>query len=233
MHWIPRRTLFESPSSQDIAYGLTMQRIGDVDGDTLDDFVLAAPPIATGQGYLEVRSCLDGALLNRFEPSTPSQAAVFARAVTAVGDLDGDLCSDLVIGQPRLSHTMPGSIEARSGRTGAVLWHIDGDRPSFGVALASMGDLDGDGKAEVVVGVPPMSLQEGGHAEIRSGNDGHEHRAAKTGELAEVEVLEHQETPGRRDREKDARHGARAGEGLGEAHGARGIRQREIGRAHV
>ena len=60
----------------------------------------------------------------------------------------------------------------------------------------------------------------------RAGDDGDEHQSAKTGELAEVEILNHHETPGGGDSQQQTGHGAGAGKGFCETHRAIGIDER-------
>jgi FG-GAP repeat len=93
----------------------------------------------------------------------------FGRAVTGVGDLNGDAILDIAVGAPGdddggtdrgavwvLFLNQDGTvrneakISANEGNFGGKL--DDGDR--FGTALAVLGDLDGDGNADLAVGAP-------------------------------------------------------------------------------
>ena len=92
----------------------------------------------------------------------------FGHAVTGIGDLDGDGVLDLAVGAPDdddggnnrgavwiLFLERTGQVRAQakisSTQGGLPAPLRNGDR--FGAALASLGDLDGDGRAELAVGV--------------------------------------------------------------------------------
>lgn len=155
-------------------YGNQIERVGDVDGDTLEDLCITAPPQGTvGGGYLELRRLSDGALQRTWDGG---DGVGFAHSLAALGDVDGDLCTDLLIGSPlaRFDGFSRAAVCLRSGRTGNEIWSIEDDTPSFGAAVANMGDLDGDGTDDFVVGVPPMYLDpdDRGRAIVCSGRSG-------------------------------------------------------------
>ncbi|MBX3464565.1 MAG: protein kinase [Planctomycetes bacterium] len=173
---IDARTLFERAlPDQTVAYGHVLLRVPDADGDTLEDLCVAAPPAGTrGGGYLEWRRLADGSLQRTWSHDDDSQS--FGLAVVALGDVDGDLCTDLLVGAPmaRRNTYASAAVSLRSGRGGDELWRLDDDTPSFGAALASLGDLDGDGIADAAVGIPPMTLSpaDRGRVLVLSGRTG-------------------------------------------------------------
>jgi serine/threonine protein kinase len=171
-----RRLFSNSLTGFSYFYGYQVQRVGDLDGDTLDEICITAPPLGGAKGgYLELRNLGDGALLRVWEGGDESRA--FARAVTALDDVDGDLCNDLLISTPMRDPGMGqrSVVSLRSGRSGDEIWAIEDDTASFGTALANLGDLDGDGTSDFVVGIPPMSLDahDRGRAIVYSGRSGH------------------------------------------------------------
>ncbi len=91
------------------------------------------------------------------------------------GDLDGDGLDDLLIGDPMdsTSANRGGSVEARSSATGQLIWKSTGTRYRgfFGYSIDSIGDLNGDGISDVVVGEPRYSTRTG-TAHLLSGSDG-------------------------------------------------------------
>ncbi|MBK8979775.1 MAG: FG-GAP repeat protein [Planctomycetes bacterium] len=82
----------------------------------------------------------------------------FGSAVAYVRDVDGDGCDELAIGAARsdVAGLDSGELRVYSGRTGALLWSRGGGAAGdlFGQAVASAGDLDGDGAGDVIVGAP-------------------------------------------------------------------------------
>lgn len=86
-----------------------------------------------------------------------SQMGVGA-AFAPMGDLDGDGVGELAVGSAvgGASTGVAGSVTVRSSRTGLV--HLKVSSPaagsSFGLAVAAIGDVDGDGITELAIGAP-------------------------------------------------------------------------------
>jgi len=158
-----------------VIYGNQVLKVEDLDGDTLPDLCVAAPPAnnAGDPGYIELRRGDDGSLLTRWQDESPD-GRMFGRSIADLGDADGDFCNDILIGAPLTASQSNAiaSVAARSGRTGEVLWRITDDYGSFGAALAPIGDVDADGVTDFVVGAPPLRLTDPGRAQIRSGRNG-------------------------------------------------------------
>ncbi|MFK7742424.1 MAG: serine/threonine-protein kinase [Planctomycetota bacterium] len=161
-------------SRNDTYYGLSVLPVDDLDGDTLPDLCISSPAIRAGTGpsYLEVRSRQDGALLNTWQCN--ADTLMFARSMTQLGDVDGDQCSDVLLGSPHLRSPGPAHarVELRSGRSGEVIWQYDSDNPAFAMAVATLDDLDGDGVFDVAVGDPSIDLHKPGRVRILSGRSG-------------------------------------------------------------
>ncbi len=96
--------------------------------------------------------------LYRFVGQEPQEA--FGRSAVALGDLDGDGRGDFAVAAPRSYVGGRGSVSVWSGANGQTLYRLeanpsaDGLSDRFGMALANLGDLDGDGADDLVIGAP-------------------------------------------------------------------------------
>ena len=157
-------------------FGASVASIGDLDGDGVSDLAVGAYFDAAGgtnKGAVHVMLMnADGTVKSTSEINdlTPNGPVLdddrFGRSVASLGDLDGDGVPDLAVG---------GYFDnGRGTNRGAVhimLMNADGtvkstseindttpngpvlaDHDHFGAAVASMGDLDGDGVPDLAVG---------------------------------------------------------------------------------
>ena len=139
--------------------GYALAALPDVTGDGLPDYAVgnyAAYP----RGEVKLATGASGTVLQHWVPAG-SDYDSFGDALAPIEDVDGDGLADLVVGDTgyvSAAGWYAGRVEVRSSADGSLLWHVDSPQAylGFGEAVVSPGDVDGDGVADVAVGVPQL-----------------------------------------------------------------------------
>jgi hypothetical protein len=162
------------------SFGDNVAGIGDVNGDGHDDIALGLPRhsvMGFHVGAVQVFSGLTGALL--FEAFGDAESDEMGSEVVGLGDVDGDGVDDFAasaVGND-LGGNYAGVVRVWSGADFSLLHEFVGSQfDRLGERLATLGDYDGDGLADVLMGSPNAKSPTGHHAEgrveVRSGADG-------------------------------------------------------------
>ena len=132
--------------STDNSFGYSVAGAGDVNRDGYDDIIVAAV-FSSGRVF----SGADGAILHDIGPSNGS--------VAGAGDVNHDGYDDVIIGLPA-SWPHKGKVRVVSVADGSILNTLYGNSAgdSFGQSVASAGDVNRDGYADVIVGAPSDEL---------------------------------------------------------------------------
>jgi len=170
-------------------FGVAVCGVSDVDLDGRGDVIVGAwqedPEISPGNaGRAYIFSGADGSLLTTLRSPNEEAGGNFGVCVAGIGDIDGDGRGDVVVGAPQED---PGNSPDGAGRAyvffgerGRLPWTLASPTPenggNFGSAVAGVPDVNGDGRADIVVGAyredPDNSPRDAGRVHIFSGEDG-------------------------------------------------------------
>jgi hypothetical protein len=151
----------------DAAFGSSVARLADTDGDGVAEVLIGSPWEVVGsgtRGRVYVYSGKSGSLLRKIQLAGANGLGV---CVADVGDVDGDGVHDVGAGAPYTAAPYPyaGAGYVFSGADGSLLREWDGASQyeyhgpysygyygdHFGRAIGAAGDFDGDGVADVWV----------------------------------------------------------------------------------
>ncbi len=141
-------------------FGYSVAAAGDVNGDGYGDVIVGAPRynVSRGRAYVYY-----GSSTGLYGPVWIAEGAdaydYFGASVAGAGDVDGDGYADVIIGAYGTG-IYTGTVYVYYGSCGGLSatpdWTASGETPYdyFGSSVASAGDVNGDGFAEVIVGSP-------------------------------------------------------------------------------
>ncbi|MBL4771743.1 MAG: FG-GAP repeat protein [Planctomycetes bacterium] len=154
--------------------------LGDVNADGIPDYIIGMRNAFNGislTGGVRVYSGSDHSILHTFYGTRAGGA--FGFAVDFAGDTDGDGFGDVIVGTPfhqGAGEILNGRAFLYSGQTGALLFEFGGTNffDNAGFAVCGAGDLDMDGRADILIGSPgsDVGAPDTGRVTVYSGATG-------------------------------------------------------------
>ncbi len=148
-------------------FGAAAAGAGDVNSDGYADVIVGAPGYTngeTGEGRVFVyHGSSVGLSANADWTAESNQAgASFGAAVAPAGDVNGDGYADIIVGAPAYDNGQTDEGRAfvyhgsAAGLGSSAAWTAESDQAGalLGAAVGPAGDVNGDGYADVVVGIP-------------------------------------------------------------------------------
>ena len=153
-------------------YSSSVATAGDVNGDGFADVIVGGENSGRADVFLGSASGLDTNAAWQHEGDQAN--AWVGLSVAGAGDVDGDGYSDVLVGAPNYDDGDTNEGLALLYRGSAIgldvvpAWFAEGNQANaqFGFSLASAGDVNGDGYADVVVGAPGWSNGEAGEGKV-------------------------------------------------------------------
>ncbi len=146
-------------------FGWSVATAGDVNGDGYADVIVSAPTYDNGQTdegrvYVYYGSSSGPSAVASWTAESDQVGAKFGYAVFTAGDVNGDGFADVVVGAPFYDNGETDEGRAfvyygsASTLSAAANWTAESNQANarFGYSVASAGDVNGDGYADVIVG---------------------------------------------------------------------------------
>ncbi len=160
-------------------FGWSVATAGDVNGDGYADVIVGAPwHGSVGRAYVYHGSDAGLSATPAWTAEGDQTYAQFGTWVGAAGDVNGDGYADVVLGAPNYASGQ--RLEGRAylyhgsatGLSATPAWTAEGDQVLgfFGSSVATAGDVNGDGYADVIVGAPGYDDGPDGEAYVYHGS---------------------------------------------------------------
>jgi hypothetical protein len=158
--------VWTAESDQALAtFGFSVAGAGDVNGDGFSDVIVGAelydnPETNEGRAYLYLGGSNGLAIGPSWSAESNQANALFGYSVASAGDVNGDGCSDVIVGARGYDNGQTDEgrafvyLGSTTGLSVSPSWTAESDQAgaAFGGSVASAGDVDGNGYSDVIVG---------------------------------------------------------------------------------
>jgi len=149
-------------------YGADVAPAGDVNADGYSDLFVGAPGAGSATGYVTLLLGGASGLTGSTTWDGPAVGARFGHSLSGLGDVNADGYMDLLVGAPSAPQVDGGTGTGRAllylGKAGGLnttaAWSTGSTQAGsqLGTSLALVGDVDGDGFVDALVGEPRLDL---------------------------------------------------------------------------
>ena len=162
----PAQAQLYSLDGTGLTFGLSIEVVGDLDGDGVMDFATGGGPLGSSSAGAGTFSGADGSLIWHVPGSVLD---LFGSDVSAAGDANGDGVPDVIVNAAGASSSS-GRVALLSGVDGTELNAFVGSPGEGGGVLSPAGDMNADGFDDFLHGIPTFG---GGAGRVRvySGQD--------------------------------------------------------------
>ncbi|MCB1162697.1 FG-GAP repeat protein, partial [bacterium] len=160
-------------------FGASVSTAGDVNGDGYADVIIGASEFPDGQfqeggAFVYLGSATGLADSPAWSVESDLDGAHLGCAVSTAGDVNGDGYSDVIVGAQDFSSGVPNEgraflyLGSAAGPSPSYVWFAEGGTTGaqFGHAVASAGDVNGDGYADVAIGAPGYTSGQSGEGAV-------------------------------------------------------------------
>ena len=158
-------------NQKDATFGWSVGTAGDVNKDDYADVIVGAPKFDTtenidnnsGMAFVYLGGSPKLTTTSIWSANSIQAGANLGWSVATAGDVNGDGCDDIIVGAPGYSSGQVNEGAAfvyfgfdKKGLSATANWTVESDQENAGLgwSVATAGDVNADGFAEVIVGAP-------------------------------------------------------------------------------